>query len=376
MVVHPTSRLGRALGWSPLCWLGVRSYGIYLWHFPVIALTTPTLQGGARVSVAVAQVAAITGLAALSWRFVEEPIRQGAVGRLWAQLRSGRLRPWAFPVRAWATAGSGVVGLAVLGLAVSGAIRPAAPTGELAASGRSFQSSVSSGEVATSTSPPAPSLSTLPSHPAAAQDRVSSCRAVAHLGDSTSEGLISPDYLPDPRKRLAAQYARIGATSQRFDISGARSIVETLRGQTNGHDAATQLIGKGFHGCWVIALGDNDTADVHVGSTVSLPNRIARMMSAIGDQPVLWVNVKSLLTSGPYSQTNMQLWNRALLQACPRYPNMRAYDWGSAAQTSWFIRDGIHYTSAGYAARGRMIADALANAFPAGRHARSSCLVH
>ena len=35
-----------------------------------------------------------------------------------------------------------------------------------------------------------------------------SCRAVVHIGDSTSDGLISPDYLPDPRQRIAAQYAR------------------------------------------------------------------------------------------------------------------------------------------------------------------------
>jgi hypothetical protein len=155
----------------------------------------------------------------------------------------------------------------------------------------------SSGEATPGTAPAA-KLGTAGSTPAVGHGRrMSSCRAVAHLGDSTSEGLISPDYLPDPRQRLAAQYARVGATSQRCDISSARSIVETLRGQTNGHVAATQLIDKGFHGCWVIALGDNDTADVYVGSTVSLPTRIARMMSAIGDQPVLWVNVKSLLTS-------------------------------------------------------------------------------
>jgi hypothetical protein len=30
----------------------------------------------------------------------------------------------------------------------------------------------------------------------------------------------------------------------------------------------------------------------------------------------------------------------------------------------WFIDDGIHFTSTGYAARGRLIADALLEAFP------------
>jgi hypothetical protein len=44
---------------------------------------------------------------------------------------------------------------------------------------------------------------------------------------------------------------------------------------------------------------------------------------------------------------------------------MRVYDWASVVKNSWFIPDGIHFTSRGYAARARRIARALAEAFPA-----------
>jgi lysophospholipase L1-like esterase len=128
---------------------------------------------------------------------------------------------------------------------------------------------------------------------------------------------------------------------------------------------ASRMIKSGYHGCWVIALGTNDTADVYVGSEVGRSTRIKEMMSLIGHQPVMWVEVKSLLTSGPYAEQNMQLWNQALQQARPNYPNMRLYNWPAVVQNSWFIDDGIHYTSDGYAHRGQMIAEALAEAFPA-----------
>jgi hypothetical protein len=91
---------------------------------------------------------------------------------------------------------------------------------------------------------------------------------------------------------------------------------------------------------------------------------------------VLWVDVRSLVTSGPYAEANLQRWNAALTAACPAYPRMRVYDWASATQNRWFIPDGIHYYSPGYAARAHLIADALADAFPATSASPPACVVH
>jgi hypothetical protein len=169
----------------------------------------------------------------------------------------------------------------------------------------------------------------------------------------------------------------VGVTTFIPEISGARSIVETYEGYPNAYTVAQQLIQQGYRGCWVLALGTNDTADVAVGSPVGLATRIKMMMSLIGNQPVMWVNVRSLLAYGPYSESDMLLWDEALLRACASYPNMRIYDWAAVVQDSWFISDGIHFTSAGYAARAYLIARALAAAFSdqGGAGQPSSCLV-
>jgi hypothetical protein len=188
--------------------------------------------------------------------------------------------------------------------------------------------------------------------------------------------MVSSDYLPDRTQRLRAQYARVGVRTSHLEITGATSIVETLQGGVDAYRVARRLVGEGFHGCWVIALGTNDSADIYVGSSVSLRQRINRMMSVIGRSPALWVNAKSLVSSGPYSETNMQHWNQALQQACSRYPDMRVYDWASVVKNRWFIPDGIHYYSPGYAARAHLIANALAKAFPDGGPAASGCVVH
>lgn len=76
-ICHPSSYLGVLLGKKPLNWIGTRSYGIYLWHYPVIVLSTPVQEIGNPVYWRVGLQLALTFIIAdLSYRFIETPIRK------------------------------------------------------------------------------------------------------------------------------------------------------------------------------------------------------------------------------------------------------------------------------------------------------------
>ena len=87
-VTHPRARLVQGvLAWQPFRWIGLRSYGIYLWHWPIFMVTRPyldvPLEGWPLL---VLRLAIVVGLAALSYRYVELPVRHGAIQRAWRVL--------------------------------------------------------------------------------------------------------------------------------------------------------------------------------------------------------------------------------------------------------------------------------------------------
>jgi peptidoglycan/LPS O-acetylase OafA/YrhL len=348
---HPACRLGVLLGVRPLRWVGVRSYAIYLWHAPIIILTNPSDAPGPDPLRALLQVAAIFAISALSWKFVEEPIRHGAIGRFFARRRA---RGWGWqtispPGRVAIVASGLVLVLAVIGMAGVNS----APEGADARVAEALKGG------AAKKAPLTPRQ--------AAESEKTSCKAVILIGDSTSEGLDSAEYLPIPSQRIEAQFEDIGTKEEIADISGARSIEEQYEGEPNAAEAAEAWKLQGFKGCWVLALGTNESANVAAGSTVGERERIDKMMAIIGDEPAMWVNVRSLVDDpgDPYAKENMEKWDEELVLACAAYSNMRVYDWASDVKDAWFIEDGIHFTSPGYAARAQLIAQALAHAFPA-----------
>ncbi|MEO4053911.1 acyltransferase family protein [Solibacillus sp. CAU 1738] len=76
-VCHPSSFIGKLLSFKPLRWIGSRSYGIYLWHYPIMVLGTPVHEIGNpaywRIGL---QLVLILIIAELSYRFIEMPIRK------------------------------------------------------------------------------------------------------------------------------------------------------------------------------------------------------------------------------------------------------------------------------------------------------------
>lgn len=88
LVAAPDGLIGRALGWSPLAYLGRLSYGLYLWNYVVVLAIEKHLNCPPRFSNAWTAFAVLVMIviSAMSYHLVESPIR-----RRWASPRPGAI---------------------------------------------------------------------------------------------------------------------------------------------------------------------------------------------------------------------------------------------------------------------------------------------
>ncbi len=89
-------RFSRALAWAPLHFIGTISYGIYLWHWPVIVYLSGARTGLSAWPLDLLRVAVTLALSTASYYLVERPIRR-------AQPR-GSVRWWGAPLAGVAAA--------------------------------------------------------------------------------------------------------------------------------------------------------------------------------------------------------------------------------------------------------------------------------
>jgi peptidoglycan/LPS O-acetylase OafA/YrhL len=113
-LTHRGARAGSLLGNPVLLWIGIRSYGLYLFHWPIYQI----MRGATGRPLSVGQFVTALILAGIiteiSYRWIETPVRRGQVGRWWRRLQSSRDPA---PRRVIAGAGAAIVAVSVFAVA-------------------------------------------------------------------------------------------------------------------------------------------------------------------------------------------------------------------------------------------------------------------
>jgi peptidoglycan/LPS O-acetylase OafA/YrhL len=319
VAVHPHTHLSPyLLGWRPLLWIGVRSYSIYLWHWPVFMLTRPELDVPITgLPLLFLRLAATIVLADLSYRFVETPIRTGALGRAWRALREAQgARRWRLGAYWSGAVGAGATFCVVLGLALAHAQPPAPPSYLSVESIHTEGSATPESETAPAAEGPAGT----PKDP------------VTVVGDSVLLG-------------AAGELDRaLGSPAFATDVGlQPMGVIEILKKRR----AAGQL---------------GEAVVVHAGDNVPFTAaQFDEMMGLLEDVPkVLIVNVK---VPRPWEQSN----NEVLADGVRRYPDKAVLvDWhaASAGRPELFVEDGIHLQPEGQRVYADLIAAQLEDVRP------------
>jgi peptidoglycan/LPS O-acetylase OafA/YrhL len=327
VLVHPAASIGRVLGLPPLVWLGQRSYAIYLWHWPIFMVTRPELDVPLTGwPLFVLRIGLTLGAAELSYRFVEQPMRHGALGDWWHRLRSSRGVERQFAVRRAATVGG--VGL-LLTVLIGWGLHAAASSPEreqLAVEAASALPGLEDGTTTTMSPEPGQAPPTTTSAEAAAVAGVSTppattaTNAVA-VGDSVLLGSKQQLKNAMPGITVDAEVAR------QFD-----TIVDVVR--------------------WYGSEGlMNGPLVVHAGTNGTFSDAdVDRLFEIAGDRPVLLVNAK---VERPWEG----LVNQRLEAAAGRHSNAVLVDWYSVAarHPEWFAADGAHLRPEGARALAELV---------------------
>jgi peptidoglycan/LPS O-acetylase OafA/YrhL len=343
VLVHPSARLDRLLGLPPLVWVGERSYSIYLWHWPIFMVTRPDLDlpfGG--IAVLILRVGLTLVAAELSYRFVEQPVRNGDLSRYVRRFSEStgaeraRLQQRLFLQVGGLAAvvvlvGAGLVEAAnsadrarlemeVAGAEVLGASQEA-PGGDRAPGDAS---SPSTSVVSATTPDGAPAGSAEVDTTTTVPTRTVATNAVA-VGDSVMLGAAGAMKAKMPGIRVDAKVSR------QFD-----TIV----------DAALWYESSGnLPGPLIIQLGNNGIFE---------EDRLDDMIDRMGDHRVLLVNTR---VPRPWEQ----LANERTAAVAERHDNAALVDWYSLAvdHPEWFVADGTHLRPAGQQAFAELISSEL-----------------
>jgi peptidoglycan/LPS O-acetylase OafA/YrhL len=362
VLVHPAAKLSKFLAWPPLVWIGLRSYAIYLWHWPIFVVTRPELDLPFKgFPVFVLRMVLTFGAAELSYRFVEVPVRNGLLSHWWRDLKSSSGPQRVKLMRRGLTMGTTFLLLLVmitvglraassssqreeLELAALSAPSLDNPVEDPAASDSTTTTAVGAADATTQTGSTIPTASTIqgPAAPAGTPTTTTL--------DPNATGPAPPVTTPpavDP-----AALANVVAVGDSVLLGASPTVSAAIPGIR-----IDAKVGRQFNDVLgVVGWYEQEglipsTLVVHAGTNGIFSDAdLDKLFEIAGDRKLVLVNAK---VGRPWQE----LVNQRLAAAADRHPNAVLVDWfGLASQhPEWFANDGTHLRPAGAAAFAELI---------------------
>lgn len=404
----PSGFVSKMLGWKPLRWIGVRSYSIYLWHYPVIVLTSPANPNTApSYLLQIMQLTLSIGIAALSYSFIETPFRSGN-WHIWTTIPGLRwkriatlfqfrflfgLVPLVILVLIFVAClfnqGRSEVALTSLSLTNSDAVSsPSVPlplpeqTSDVLAASPAVQASPEVIQAVPTPSPKGKNLPVIisPEPTSAPQGQTSPettvpVPTVTPVAESSTALPTSPTNATNQDKMTHSEKTPASPTN----TSGVHQLVPLTQSVTAIGDSvilgAAPVLEKMIAGISV---------DGKIGRQLSQAPDIMRQLKA--DKTLGEIIVIHLGTNGPFKPDQLEelletigeerkiilintrvprKWqdtvNDALADASKKHANVKLLDWYSLSEDKpdWFASDGVHLTSKGAEAYAKLVLNAV-----------------
>ena len=310
-VADGRTKCGRVLSRQPFRWVGQRSYGLYLWHWPVYALLRPKYELIDDPAISLAIRLGLTAfIAECSYRFVEDPIRSGRC------VNWGRSTKLAFMVTAFIST------LSAATFFFQSSTLPAVPT-EIADAINGTEASIASKQFVENGGKLAEdvAIQKMQSLPASSDGRL-----LTVIGDSVMLGM---------RDYFTRNFEGVGVDAE-VGRQGSQGLKRVLELKANGQLAPNVIVQLGTNGY---------LTETHIRS---LLNELADRRS------VLLVNVHA---SRRWTVSN----NEMLERVYPDFQNVRLLNWDrlSSDHTEYFVSDGIHLSAVGIQAMAKLITDSI-----------------
>ncbi|WP_159723367.1 acyltransferase family protein [Enterococcus sp. CSURQ0835] len=317
ITAHPGASLNRWLTNPVFTWIGKRSYGIYLYQFPVMIFYEAKVHVANHVLLnTVVEILLILFVTELSYRFIEKPLRYFDYRNTLNRLQAWILAPWKSKQKMAFIAAWLVTVIALVGIVIS-------PTNHVTADQRALQEKIAQNQKVV-----------------AQKEKTANQKTASSEATSESKTMANKYHLTD-REIAKAKNLKLTAFGDSVLLDAADGLNAIFPQADIDGEVGRQLVaspellqklkaeGK-LHNTVLLALGTN-------GSFTE--DEFAQVMKVLGSKRDVYVVNVYVPTRRWQNEVNT-----TLAAMSKKYDNVKLIDWYdlSKNQPSWFYEDQVH----------------------------------